>query len=106
VSVEIDEQPAPVQVGLHLVGGHDCASVHEKKDLVSYDIRVCRDESGTRGSNKEATLSLDFERVVSSEKGSEARKFRVKSRITLGKKVVVGKWVQGDQAMSISVEAR
>jgi hypothetical protein len=107
VALEIDEPElgGQVQVGLHLVGAHGCASASEHREKVTYKVTVCR--SDEQLSDKEAVLKLDIERVVQKEKNADVRKFRVESRVALGKKVTVGRWATGDEkGMELRVTAR
>ncbi len=72
------------------LGEHGCATAESFESAAAYELKVCRDSTGT----------------LSFEVRTGARRLRVASKLTTGKRVVVGKIARGAEATEIAATLR
>lgn len=97
IDVELTESKSKkeaetLKVTLTLAGDRGCASVETSSSTLGYELTVCREG----GDATSPVMAFSVKRSERTKDSSTFRKLSVASRMTAGKRVVVGKIARGE----------
>ncbi len=98
VSIELTEtvkkSDQTVTFTLGVAGQGDCAEASSDSADLTYQVKVCRGRGDA--------LTFEVDRVEHAKAGTTSRHLRVSSKLSSGKRAIIGKILRGDDATEVA----